>query len=97
MNNLVYLYQYQLQKFINAAESFQLGVAYEWKGENVYHAYLEYPQIAPSGYAVPCLFLKVDNTADFDRTETVVNRMKEIHPVVTNGGKVIVFWVRDGR
>ena len=97
MNNLVYLYQYQLQKFINAAESFQLGVAYEWKGENVYHAYLEYPQIAPSGYAVPCLFLKVDNKADFDRTETVVNRMKEIHPVVENVGIVIVFLVSDGQ
>ena len=54
-------YQYQLQDFINQPDRCKLGVAYEWKGEGVYHAYLEYPKIAPSGYAVTCLFMKASD------------------------------------
>ena len=83
MDSLLYLHQYQIQKFINAPEQFKPGVAYEWKGEDVYHAYLEYPQIAPSGYAVACLFLKVQNKADFDNAETLVEEMKRSNSVFT--------------
>lgn len=96
MESLLYLYQYQLQKFINASEIYQLGVAYEWKDEDVYHAYLEYPQIAPSGYANGCLFLKVQNKADFDNAESFVDNQKKSNTTFAQLGIVIVFWLEDG-
>lgn len=69
MENIVYLYQYQLQSFINAPLDKQIGVAYEWKGERVFHAFTEYPPIAPSGFAVTCLFMKVSSTQEFENAE----------------------------
>ena len=97
MDSLLYLHQYQIQKFINASEQFKPGVAYEWKGEDVYHAYLEYPQIAPSGYAVACLFLKVQNKADFDNAETLVEEMKRSNSELSRFNVIIVFRLENGQ
>lgn len=69
MENIVYLYQYQLQSFINASLDKQIGVAYEWKGERVFHAFTEYPPIAPSGFAVTCLFMKASSKQEFENAE----------------------------
>lgn len=69
MENIVYLYQYQLQSFINAPLEKQIGVAYEWKGERVFHAFTEYPPIAPSGFAVTCLFMKASSKQEFENAE----------------------------
>lgn len=69
MENIVYLYQYQLQSFINASLNKQIGVAYEWKGERVFHAFTEYPSIAPSGFAVTCLFMKASSKQEFENAE----------------------------
>jgi molybdopterin/thiamine biosynthesis adenylyltransferase len=91
MKCILYLYQYQLQKFINATEMFKLGIAYEWKGEDVYHAYLEYPQIAPSGYAVPCLFLKTQSISDFNNAETMLSKIGLAQDQLSRIGIVIVF------
>jgi molybdopterin/thiamine biosynthesis adenylyltransferase len=71
MENIVYLYQYQLQSFINAAEEKQIGIAYEWKGEKVFHAFIEYPQIAPSGFPVTCAFIKVSSKQEFENFENI--------------------------
>lgn len=72
-------------------------MAYEWKGEDVYHAYLEYPQIAPSGYAVACLFLKVQNKADFDNVETLVEEMKRSNSELSRFNVIIVFRLENGQ
>ncbi len=48
------------------------GVAYEWKGEDVYHAYIEYPKVSPSGFSVVCLFEIIDN-----QTVTLLKRYRE--------------------
>lgn len=69
MEHIVYLYQYQLQSFINAPLDKQIGVAYEWKGERVFHAFTEYPPIAPSGFAVTCLFMKASSKQEFENAE----------------------------
>ncbi len=69
MENIVYLYQYQLQAFVNSGEAKRLGVAYEWKGERVFHAFTEYPKIAPSGFPVACLFIKSSSKREFDEAE----------------------------
>lgn len=96
MKSLIYLYQYQLQKFINGSDNFKLGVAYEWKGEDVYHAYLEYPQIAPSGYAVTCLFLRAQSKEDFDNAESIALSLKQAYPSISNIGIVISFYLESG-
>lgn len=96
MESLIYLYQYQLQKFINGSDNFKLGVAYEWKGEDVYHAYLEYPQIAPSGYAVTCLFLRAQSKEDFDNAESIALSLKQAYPSISNIGIVISFYLESG-
>src|SRR5574344_876168 len=69
----------------------KLGIAYEWKGEDVYHAYLEYPQIAPSGYAVPCLFLKTQSISDFNNAETMLSKIGLAQDQLSRIGIVIVF------
>lgn len=97
MDSLLYLHQYQIQKFMNAPEQFRLGVAYEWKGEDVYHAYLEYPQIAPSGYAVGCIFLKARDTADFDDAERLVMEMCRSDSAVDRISIVIVLLMENGK
>lgn len=97
MSSLLYLHQSQIQKFINAPEQYKLGVAYEWKGEDVYHAYLEYPQIAPSGYAVGCIFFKTQNTVDFDNAERLVMEMYKSNSILAKIGIVIVFLIENGK
>ena len=76
---------------MNTPEQFQPGVAYEWKGEDVYHAYLEYPQIAPSGYAVACLFIKVENKNDFDNAEKLTEEIKGMNANFARFNLIIVF------
>lgn len=63
---IVYLYQYQLQAFFNSPHRRHVGVAYEWKGESVYHAYLDYPKIAPSGLPAGCIFEKTTQRTEFE-------------------------------
>ena len=55
MKPLIYLYQEQLQEFLNTKNEV-VGAAYEWKNESVYHAYFDYPVVAPTGFPSPCLF-----------------------------------------
>lgn len=96
MESLVYLYQYQIQKFINSSDNLHLGVAYEWKGEDVYHAYLEYPQLAPSGYAVTCLFLKASNRVDFDNAERIMDDLRKSNTSTFQSSIVIAFYMNNG-
>jgi molybdopterin/thiamine biosynthesis adenylyltransferase len=55
MKPLIYLYQEQLQEFLNTKTE-AVGAAYEWKGESVYHAYFDYPKVSPTGFPSLCLF-----------------------------------------
>ena len=66
MTAIVYMYQEQIMQLIKSSEKKKGGVAYEWKGEDVYHAYIEYPKVAPSGFSVLCSFEILDNKSDFD-------------------------------
>ena len=65
MEPIVYIYQDHLQDFWNSGQSQCFGAAFEWKGEQVYHVYIKYPQVAPTGYSMPCLFRVVD-TDDYE-------------------------------
>ena len=70
MEPIVYIYQDHLQDFWNSGQSQCFGAAFEWKGEQVYHVYIKYPQVAPTGYSMPCLFRVVD-TDDYEKAEDV--------------------------
>ena len=65
MKAFAYLYQYQIQGFVNSQLNELVGVAYEWKGEKVYHIFTEYPSIAPSGFPVTCIFRKLNSLIEF--------------------------------
>lgn len=97
MDSILYLYQYQLQKFINASEQYKLGIAYEWKGENVFHAYLEYPQIAPSGFAIPCLFMKLKNLSELRCAEKFLNGIDLSEEQLSRVGIVIAFCLENNQ
>lgn len=96
MNGIVYLYQYQLHKFINNSSDHQLGVAYEWKGENVFHAYFEYPRIAPSGFAVISLFLMAKNRDEFDDANAYIERVISSSSSLSQVKIAIIFYIDNG-
>ncbi len=51
MKPLVYVYEEQLRELITASQTDLIrGVAFEWKGESVYHVHTKFPKVAPSGY-----------------------------------------------
>lgn len=97
MDGIVYLYQYQLQEFVNDSTNHKYGVAYEWKGESVFHAYLDYPQIAPSGFALPVLFLKVTNSTDFSHAEAIADNLLKQNSSIFESPLVITFLFDNGK
>ena len=58
---------------------------------------MEYPQIAPSGYAVGCIFFKTQNTVDFDNAERLVMEMYKSNSILAKIGIVIVFLIKNGK
>ena len=46
----VFLYEQQLLEVLASNVEQTTGVAYEWRGEYVYHVYTKAPQVAPAGY-----------------------------------------------
>lgn len=78
MEAIAYLYQYQIQAFVNSQLNEQAGVAYEWKGERVYHIFTEYPSIAPSGFPVTCVFRKLTNLTDFQQANEAFPQICEL-------------------
>lgn len=70
MEPIVYLYQDHLQDFWNSGQVQCLGAAFEWKGESVYHVYIKYPQVAPTGYSMPCVFRVVD-AGEYDNARDI--------------------------
>lgn len=56
MASIVYVYQNQLQNLIDNNIQETNGVAFEWKGEEVFHVYTQYPEISPSGSPSVCMY-----------------------------------------
>jgi len=83
MKPLIYLYQEQLQEFLNTKTE-AVGAAYEWKGEDVYHAYFDYPKVAPTGFPSVCLF-----SLGSDSIESVVRNFVNTNHGVGNLKRII--------
>jgi molybdopterin/thiamine biosynthesis adenylyltransferase len=60
MKPKVFLYEEQLLEVLASNVEQITGVAYEWKGESVYHVYTKAPQVAPTGYPAVA-YIKVFN------------------------------------
>ncbi|MDR2485656.1 MAG: ThiF family adenylyltransferase [Treponema sp.] len=92
MKPIIYLYQEQMQEFLNTKNE-AVGAAYEWKGEGVYHAYFDYPNVSPTGFPSVCLFSLGDKSI-----ETSVNTFLSSVPVNSKPSCVvgIQFAVHDG-
>jgi len=58
MKPKVFLYEEQLLEVLASNVEQTTGVAYEWRGEHVYHLYTKAPQVAPAGYPAVA-FIKV--------------------------------------
>ena len=66
MRPKVFLYEEQLLEVLSSNVEQTAGVAYEWRGEHVYHVYTKPPQVAPAGYPAGA-FIRVFN--DFEAFE----------------------------
>jgi len=54
---IIYVYEDQLRELIaDASQDIVWGVAFEWKGENLYHVHTKFPKVAPSGYPTIAFF-----------------------------------------
>ena len=71
MKPIVYLYEEQLQEVIIDGGSSKLkkGVAFEWKGEDVFHVHTKFPKVAPSGYPSIAFFRVEKNRMDFENSK----------------------------
>lgn len=64
MKPLVYVYEEQLRELIAASQTDLIrGVAFEWKGESVYHVHTKFPKVAPSGYP-SIAFFKIEKSKE---------------------------------
>ena len=79
-------------QLIKSGEKEKGGVAYEWKGENVYHAYIEYPKVSPSGFSVACYFEILGNKTSFDNVlHYFTTRLGTNDPFI-NGVKIVCYF-----
>jgi hypothetical protein len=73
---IVYAYEDEVIGFLNnGGEPLKRGVAFEWKGEDVYHVHLETPKTSVSGN--PCMsFFTWVNQEDFSlKTSDLINKL----------------------
>lgn len=62
MSSFVYVYEEQLHELIeNSQSELTRGVAFEWKGEGVYHVHTKFPKVAPCGHP-SVAFFKVEKS-----------------------------------
>ncbi|MDR2774135.1 MAG: ThiF family adenylyltransferase [Tannerella sp.] len=88
MKPIIYLYQEQLQDFLNGRKD-AAGVAYEWKGEDVFHAYFAYPDVAPTGFPSVCLFFYC-RPAEDGAVENAVRRFADANRQAAGNSRYIV-------
>jgi molybdopterin/thiamine biosynthesis adenylyltransferase len=66
MNPKVYLYEEQLLEVLASTVEQTTAVAYEFRGEHVYHVYTKAPQVAPTGYPAVAYIKVFDDFAAFE-------------------------------
>lgn len=70
MKPVVYVYEEQLRELIVSSKmDLVKGVAFEWKGEDVYHVHTKFPKVAPSGYPSIAFFKIESNKEVFESSK----------------------------
>lgn len=81
MKPKVFLYEEQLLEVLASNVEQTTAVAYEWKGEGVYHVYTKPPQVAPTGYrAVAYIKVFTDLVAFQESRESFYNYLFDHFP-----------------
>jgi molybdopterin/thiamine biosynthesis adenylyltransferase len=94
MRPKVFLYEEQLLEMLASNVEQTTGVAYEWRGEYVYHVYTKAPEVAPSGYpAVAYIRVFKDLEAFEDSRETFYEYLFD-HP--KNGTHLLLICLYQG-
>ena len=94
MRPKVFLYEEQLLEVLASNVEQTTGVAYEWRGEYVYHVYTKAPQVAPAGYpAVAYIRVFKDFEAFEDSQETFYEYLFD-HP--KNGTHLLLICLYQG-
>lgn len=69
MRPKVFLYEEQLLEVLASNREQTTCVAYEWKGEGVYHVYTKPPLVAPAGYPSKAFIRVVQDRKDFEESK----------------------------
>lgn len=75
MKPKVFLYEQQLLEVLNSNVEQIIGVAYEWKGEDVFHVYTKPPQVAPTGYPAVAYIRVFDDLVAFQNSRELFYNM----------------------
>lgn len=73
---IVYLYEDEIRELIQSEEKISKGVAFEWKGESVYHIHTKTPKIPVSGMPCMSFLAKVPVTIYNSNSEGVVEYLE---------------------
>lgn len=78
MKPIVYVYEDQLRELItNSHNDLVKGIAFEWKGEQVFHVHTKFPKVAPSGYPSIAFFKIVKDKTSFENCKGSFHRIAE--------------------
>lgn len=78
MKCIVYVYEDQLHELINNfTDNLITGVAFEWKGEKVFHVHTDFPKVAPAGYPSIAFFKIEENIWDFKNSRSNFSSIAE--------------------
>ena len=89
---IVYAYQEDLQAILDSGQKTAIGIAGEWPGEQVFHAFRNYPKTHFSGLPLACLFEQLSKEEDF------LNAKYDEERNTSGKRKInIVFWLTNGK
>ena len=93
---IVYVYQEDLLKMLDAGNDAVAGIAGEWKGEGVFHAFANYPKTNLFGCPLPCLFSHLPaETHDLQRLFN--DDLVRVHTPPPKRALGVYFWITDGQ
>ena len=96
MNPLVYLREEQVVELVNnpGGNFAYRGIGFEWSGEDVFHVFSNYPQVAPAGRPIPVYFRLHGGKSFATNLETSQGTTTD---PVDSRFLDIELWIEDGR
>jgi molybdopterin-synthase adenylyltransferase len=75
MSPIVYLLEEQINTLFknNLYNNTVEGIAYSMDGYSVFHAYLDYPKVLPSGITLQCKFIRLNSFEEFSNCHNLIS------------------------